>query len=252
MQEIYIDDIGKGFPIVLVHGFLGSSKMWTLQKEFLSKHFRVIAPALPGFGESYKLKSLSSISEMAKIILNCLENKNIKKFNLLGHSMGGMIVQEMAKISGDKINKLICFATGPIGDIPGRFETINESRNRLKKDGITKTIKRVSEKWFIEGNQAKYFFLCENSNEKTIEETADNALIAMKNWNGFESLKNIKNQTLIIWGNKDISYNFNQVDDLNKNIINSKLVIFEDCCHNVHLEKPEEFNKVILNFLNNS
>ena len=45
MQEIYIDDIGKGFPLVLVHGFLGSSAMWSPQKEFLSKYYRVIAPA---------------------------------------------------------------------------------------------------------------------------------------------------------------------------------------------------------------
>ena len=50
MQEIYVDDIGSGFPLVLVHGFLGSSAMWNPQKEFLSKHFPIIRPALPGFG----------------------------------------------------------------------------------------------------------------------------------------------------------------------------------------------------------
>jgi len=180
-----------------------------------------------------------------------LERKKIEKFNLLGHSMGGMIVQEMVKISGEKINKLVCFATGSIGDIPGRFETIKESREKLKKDGISKTIKRVSKNWFVEGENAKYYYLCENSSKKITQETADNALIAMKNWNGFENLKKIKNQTLIIWGNKDISYNFDQVDTLNKNIPNSKLITFHNCCHNVHLEKPEEFNKAILNFLNN-
>ena len=38
--------------------------------------------------------------------------------------MGGMIVQEMVKIDGARINKLICFATGSIGDIPGRFESL--------------------------------------------------------------------------------------------------------------------------------
>ena len=52
MQDIYIDDIGSGFPLVLVHGYLGSSEMWNLQKKLLSKHFRIITPALPGFGES--------------------------------------------------------------------------------------------------------------------------------------------------------------------------------------------------------
>jgi len=249
MQEIYIDDIGKGYPLVLVHGFLGSSEMWKLQKEYLSKFFRVITPALPGFGESSKVKSCDSINSMAKTILNLLNKKNVNKFNLMGHSMGGMIVQEMSKISGDKINKLICYATGSIGDIPGRFETLESSRERLKKEGISATVKRVPKKWFVDGDKAKYYYLCENAVKETSEETTDNALVAMKNWRGFENLKNIKNETLIIWGDKDVSYNFEQVDTLNKNIPNSKIEVIKGCSHNVHLEIPEKFNEIVKNFL---
>ncbi len=147
-------------------------------------------------------------------------------------------------------SKLICFATGSIGDIPGRFETLEASRDRLKKEGIKQTVLRVPKKWFVEGDRAKYFYFCENATKETTEETADNALLAMKNWRGFENLKNINNDTLIIWGDKDVSYNFEQVDTLNKNIPNSELVIFKGCCHNVHLEKPDEFNKTLHNYLN--
>ena len=42
MSDIYVDDLGEGFPFVLVHGYLGSSEMWTFQKEFFSKDYRVI------------------------------------------------------------------------------------------------------------------------------------------------------------------------------------------------------------------
>ena len=128
MSDIYVDDIGEGFPFVFVHGYLGSSEMWTFQKEFFSKDYRVIIPALPGFGESHNVKSLNSINKMAKKIISVLDKKKIDKLNLIGHSMGGMIVQEMANLSSEKINKLICYSTGPIGDIPGRFETIDVSR----------------------------------------------------------------------------------------------------------------------------
>ena len=249
MQEIYIDDIGSGFPLVLVHGYLGSSNMWNLQKEYLSKSFRIVSPALPGFGESHNVKSVDSIKNMAKIVLESLNKKNLKKFHLLGHSMGGMIVQEMAKISGDKINKLICFATGSIGDIPGRFESLDKSIERLKKEGIKKTVKRIPPKWFVEGNRAKYYYFCENAVKKITEETAINALNAMKNWNGYDNLKNIKNETLIIWGDKDVSYNFEQVDTLNKNIPKSRIEIFKGCSHNVHLEQPQKFNETVKNFL---
>ena len=249
MQDIYIGDEGKGFPLVLVHGFLGSSKMWEPQINFFKDYFRVIAPDLPGFGKSSKIKSLDSINSMAKIVLELLKKRDINKFNLMGHSMGGMIVQEMAIISGDKINKLICYSTGSIGDIPGRFESIDLSREKLKKDGIEKTANRISKKWFVEGDKAKYFYLCNNANKTMSEEAADNALKALKNWRGLENLQNIKNKTLIIWGDKDTAYNFNQVDVLNKNIPNSKIEIIKGCSHNVHLEIPEKFNEIVKNFL---
>ena len=249
MQHIYIGDEGKGFPLVLVHGFLGSSKMWEPQINFFKDYFRVITPDLPGFGKSSKIKSLDSINSMAKIVLELLKKRDINKFNLMGHSMGGMIVQEMAIISGDKINKLICYSTGSIGDIPGRFESIDLSREKLKKDGIEKTANRISKKWFVEGDKAKYFYLCNNANKTMSEEAADNALKALKNWRGLENLQNIKNKTLIIWGDKDTAYNFNQVDVLNKNIPNSKIEIIKGCSHNVHLEIPEKFNEIVKNFL---
>ena len=71
----------------------------------------------------------------------------------------------------------------------------------------------------------------------------------MKNWRGIDNLKNIKNKTLIIWGDKDTSYNFDQVDTLNKNIKNSRLEIFKDCAHNVHLEQPDQFNNLVKEFI---
>ena len=249
MSKFYVNDFGKGYPLVLVHGYLGSSEMWSLQSNFLSKYCRVISPAIPGFGESYNAKSLNSINDMARFVLDIIDEKKIDKFNLLGHSMGGMIVQEIAKIAGNRINKLICFATGSIGEIPGRFELIDETRRRLKEEGVEISFSRVPKKWFVKGDQDKNYHLCKKAVQNVSLETADNALIAMKNWSGIENLKNIKNETLIIWGDKDTSYNFDQVDTLNKNIKNSKLEIFKDCSHNVHLEKPDEFNNLIKDFI---
>ena len=249
MSNIYVEDVGKGFPFVFVHGYLGSSKMWNFQKEFFSKHYRVIIPALPGFGESHNVKSLDSINKMAKEIINLLDQKNIDKFNLIGHSMGGMIVQEITKLIGNRVNKLICFATGSIGEIPGRFETIDETREKLKKDGTEVSFSRVPKKWFVKGDKDKNYFLCKNAVKDVSLEAADNALLAMKNWRGKEDLKNIKNETLIIWGDKDTSYNFDQVDTLKKNIKNSRLEIFKDCAHNVHLEQPDQFNNLVQKFI---
>ena len=155
MKKVYIDDVGSGFPLVLVHGYLGSSEMWCNQRDFFSKSCRVISPALPGFGESSNAQSLDSINKMAQFVIDTLDEQKIEKFNLLGHSMGGMIVQEITKIVGERVNKLICFATGSIGEIPGRFETIDETRKKLKNDGIDISFSRVPKKWFVKGEEDK-------------------------------------------------------------------------------------------------
>ena len=249
MQDIFSEDIGSGNPLVLVHGFLGSSEMWSPQIKFFKDNFRVIVPALPGFGKSNNIASCDSIECMAKAILSLLEKKEIKSFNLLGHSMGGMIVQEMTKLVNEKVLKLICYGTGPRGNIPGRFETIDQSREKLKIDGLEITSKRIAKTWFIEEERAKYFHLCNQAGKQTSIEAADNGLIAMKNWNGVKNLKNIKNETLIVWGDQDKAYNFKQVETLNNNIPNSNLKIVKGCSHNVHLEKPDEFNMIVTEFL---
>ena len=248
MQDIFIEDVGSGTPLVLVHGFLGSSEMWTLQTDFFKRNFRVLAPALPGFGKSNKVNSCNSIEGMAKSILASLEKKKIKRFYLLGHSMGGMIVQEMVKLAGEKILKLICYGTGPRGNIPGRFETIDVSREKLKTNGLD-TAYRIAKTQFIEEDKSKYFYLYEEAGKQTSLEAADNTLVAMKNWSGVENLQNIKNETLIIWRDQDKAYNFNQIETLKKNITNSDLRIIDSCSHNVHIEKPDKFNTIVSEFL---
>ena len=249
MQHIYIGDEGKGFPLILIHGFLGSSKMWEPQINFFKNHFRVITPDLPGFGKSNKAKSHNSIQSIANLLMDCLEEKKIDKFYLLGHSMGGMIVQEMAKEYGNKIVKLICYSTGPRGEMPGRFESVDQSRENLKKKGLEILAKNIAKTWFVRKENAKYFDICIEAGKQTSTKAADDALIAFKNWNGVDTLKNIKNETLIVWGDQDKSYNLEQIKTLEKSIKKSKLVIFKNCAHNVHLEQPDQFNNAIKNFL---
>ena len=149
MNNIFVDDLGEGYAFIFVHGFLGSSEMWSLQKDYFKSKFRIVSPALPGFGESHQAPSLNSINDMAKFVLEVIKEKKINKFHLIGHSMGGMIVQEIAKIAGDKIEKLICFATSSIGEIPGRFETMDDSIRRLKEEGINELKTRIPPKWFV-------------------------------------------------------------------------------------------------------
>lgn len=249
MNLLSYKNIGHGDPLIIVHGYLGGQKMWKNQ-ECLSKKFNLIIPSLAGYGESTNLSARSSIKKNAEDIFNLVEKLKIKKFNLLGHSMGGMIVQEMTFMRPDKINKLICFGTGSIGKMPNRFETIDESKKKISKFGISKVGKEIAKTWFVDFKKNTGYKLCMTELNKTSTKSSLTSINAWANWNGRKRLKNIKCPTLIIWGEKDLSYDWKQQQILLREIKNSKIKIIKKCAHNAHMEKPKTFNSAIREFLN--
>ena len=126
-------------PLVFVHGFMGGSEQWEKQFDELSKEYELITIDLPGFGINNQLPAINSIYSFSKWVIAELKKKNIKKYHLLGHSMGGMIVQEMVRSDSQNIDKLILYGTGSLGVLPGRFETIKQSKIRAKNDGASET-----------------------------------------------------------------------------------------------------------------
>jgi len=248
MNYLSYKKIGKGKPFVLVHGYLGGQNMWRFQ-EYLKDDFELIMPSLAGYGESADMTAPSTIKENATQVYELLDHLNINSFYLLGHSMGGMIVQEMAAMKPNRVEKLICFGTGSIGVLPNRFETIEESRSKIIKIGIEKTRENIAKTWFVDYLSGDGYQLCLEEGAKASTQAALASLDAWDCWDGREQLKSITSPTLILWSNKDRSYDKNQQDILNQGIKNSKLEIIDGCAHNSHMEKPQLVNNAIKKFL---
>ena len=149
MNRLSYKRIGVGYPLVLIHGYLGGQSMWKFQEELMN-YYDLIMPSLAGYGESSHLISPSTIIENANQVFDLLNYLGIEKFNLLGHSMGGMVVQEMTALYPGRINKLICFGTGSIGVLPNRFETIEESRASIKSLGLEQVRRKIAKTWFVD------------------------------------------------------------------------------------------------------
>ncbi len=240
---------GSGEPLVLVHGFLGGAPMWASQIDTLSKHFDVIAPELCGYGSNSSLSSETSVNGFANELLTLLSDIGVEQFHLLGHSMGGMIVQQMTANAPDRVKSLICFGTGPQGVLPDRFETIDESRKRFLAQGVAPTAKEIASKWFTAGDQAEGYDLCCELGAGVSEATALSGLTAMETWDGRSALAAIKQPTLVLWGDRDRSYGWDQPAALWHGIENSSLAVMPNSGHNAHMEKPEIFNAILENFL---
>ena len=248
MKNLSYKKIGKGKPLVLVHGYLGGQNMWKFQEE-LKHDYELIMPSLAGYGESSYLTAPSTIRENAEQVFELLNHLNIDTFYLLGHSMGGMIVQEMAALRPSRVEKLICFGTGSIGVLPNRFETIEESRHKIKTIGIKETRENIAKTWFVDYLKGEGYQLCLEEGAKATTQAALASLDAWDSWDGRGQLSEISSPTLILWSNKDRSYDLNQQNILNQGIKNSRLEIIKDCAHNSHMEKPILVNNAIKQFL---
>ena len=240
---------GRGFPLVFVHGFLGGAALWEQQLDAFRKSFDVIAPELSGYGDNADQPSLDTIEGYAKQILAFLDSKQISQFHLVGHSMGGMIAQQMAVMVPERIDRLVCYGTGPRGMMPDRFETLDTSKDRLRNDGAAATARRIAATWFVQGEAARGFPTCVTLGEKVSVTTALAGLSAMESWDGRGALAQITQPTLVIWGDRDRSYSWSQPEALWRGIKGSSLGVLPGCGHNAHMEKPELFNAILGEFL---
>lgn len=228
---------------------MGGSPQWELQREALSQHFELVAVDLPGFGRNAHLPVVNRIEGLADWVLDLLGEREIKQYHLMGHSMGGMVVQEMARRDPSAVRSLVLYATGAIGVLPGRFETIEESKARVENDGVLPTASRIAATWFWENENAAHFKDCERIAQMATKEAIVAGLDAMQDWSGAAHLPELLQSTLVICGDRDRTYSWDQTFRLWTDIPNASLSVISGCAHAVHMEKPGLFNSALLDYL---
>ena len=236
-------------PLVLVHGFMGGSAQWDGYVDKLTRQRDLIAVDLPGFGAHAHLPPIDSIGGYADWVIQHLRDLGVERYHLLGHSMGGMIAQEIAVLDAGRIERLVLYATGPVGVLPGRFETIEVSKQRAAQDGPYATARRISATWFLQCEAAAGYEACAAVAVQATLEAMHTGLDAMQVWSGEQNLGLIDHKTLVLWGDHDRTYQWPQIQRLWQTIPNASLAVVPGCAHAVHAEKPGLFEHLLLDFL---
>lgn len=138
--DLTISEAGRGGrPLLLVHGFTGAKEDFGDWVEPLADEgWWVVAPDLRGHGESPKpdLESAYSLSAFASDLVALVDRLGWSGFHLLGHSMGGMVAQDLALSHGHRISALLLMNTHH-GPVPGYDEALVDLGVELvRKEGI--------------------------------------------------------------------------------------------------------------------
>jgi pimeloyl-ACP methyl ester carboxylesterase len=109
----FVVEEGEGAPVVLLHGFPETNYAWRNQIPVLSKHYRVIAPDLRGYGETDKPSTGYDKRNMAKDLLGLLEELGIGKISLVGHDRGARVATRFAKDYPHLVDRLVVMDNVP-------------------------------------------------------------------------------------------------------------------------------------------
>ena len=244
--EINYKEAGEGKPLLILHGWEGSSDSWIKVQEILAKNgYKVICPDFPGFGKSKTPPKAWGVDDYSNFILNLIETLRLQNFFLLGHSFGGRVATKFVIAYPEKIKSLIlCDSAG----IKQKWGPKEKLLFRLSKIGNALFTAKPLVRFKDRARNVFYLFLrhkdytrADGVMKETIKKVLEEDLLPI--------LSKIKNRTLIVWGQQDKIVPIKYAYIFKEKIENSELKILPKVGHSPHLEAPEKLAEIIIKFI---
>jgi pimeloyl-ACP methyl ester carboxylesterase len=256
---------GEGPAILLIHGMAGSSNSWKEALPKLAAHHCVIAPDLLGHGGSAKPMGDYSLGAHASGLRDLLSVVGIDRATVVGQSLGGGIAMQLTYQHPEIAERLVLVSSGGLGrevgmimrllSLPGselvlpvaipRFirDRGNTVSRALARNGIRSP--RAAEMW------RAYAGLAEPANRQAFIKTLRSVVdIGGQSINAHDRLYLAAVlPTLIIWGSADPIIPVAHGIAAHEAMPDSRLEIFDGCGHFPHAEDPDQFARVVLDFL---
>lgn len=239
---------GEGQPLLILHGWKGSSESWDKVQRLLSlAKYRVIAPDLPGFGKTKTPKKTWGVGDYNDFVFTLTKKLNLDSFFLLGHSFGGRVAVKFTVSYPEKVRKLIlCDAAGikpKMGFKTRSIYLMARVGNAIFTPKILSRFKDGARNFFYLFLRHHDYVKADGTMKETIKKVLQEDL--------FPELAKIKAETLIIWGRKDKLVPVKYAYDFYQEIDNAKIVILKGVGHSPHLEVPDKLAAQIITFLRN-
>jgi pimeloyl-ACP methyl ester carboxylesterase len=256
-DNLYYEGIGEGKTLVLIHAGFVDSGMWDDQWDALAQHYNLIRYDMRGYGKSDALKAPADRRDDLRQLLDHL---NIQRAALLGCSVGGEIALDFALEHPERVSALITVSAVPSGfemkGEPPRY--MMDMMEAMQQDDV----ERVSDLQLRILFDGEYREPIESSQKARQHAAAMNKVaVGNRTWlmdaepvnpldpPAVKRLKDIQVPTLAIVGALDNAEISRAADLMVKEIKGAKKVVIEDAAHVPNMDQPEEFNRIVVEFL---
>ncbi|PJZ45896.1 alpha/beta fold hydrolase [Leptospira brenneri] len=252
----YTEKFGEGETLPVIHGFGGDKDHWTRFSRHLPDRFRVVAPDLPGFGESDKPEGISYTQEAQADRLNQFaEALGLEHFHIAGNSMGGGIAGIFAAKYPNKVKTLILFDNAGIkSPTPSEMQTIEMAGNPSPLLLTSpEDFDRLISFTFVKPPYLPSFLKTYFANKSFANRDWNASILKQIRKEGYfleKELEEIKSPTLVIWGKEDKVIHHSVTEVLKKKIKTKlEIVILENMGHAPMIEDPNLSAQIVQNWI---
>ncbi|MGF7048343.1 pimeloyl-ACP methyl ester carboxylesterase [Paenibacillus sp. DS2015] len=243
----YVDQ-GQGEPIVLLHGYCGSSEYWEKVVPILSAKYRCIVPDLRGHGRSDAPMGAYTIEQMADDILNLLDELNIPKVTLLGHSLGGYITLSFTQRYASRLDGFALIHSTTYPDSDEGKEKRMTAVSTIQNDGITAYVDGLVPNLFADLSSPELLERTKEIGYKTPPQGAVGVALAMRERpDRRDVLSASVLPVLLVAGKQDGVITPDKVFTVDQPNITQAIIA--DAGHMSMLETPEELSEIIMTYL---
>jgi len=239
-------------PLVFLHGIGGAARAWRGQLDFFGDRYRAIAWDMPGYGGSAPLPTVS-IATLADALQDFLREIGARKPILVGHSIGGMIVQQWLTKYSDVAAAVVLAQTSPaFGKADGDWqkEFIGARLGPLDRGETMISLAPALVKELVGDNpDVNGMELARDCMASVPEGTYRATMLALLGFDQRNALKNIAVPTLVLSGSKDRNAPAPMMAKMAGYIPPATYVELEGAGHLVNLERPLAFNAALDSFL---
>ena len=239
-------------PLVFLHGIGGAARGWRVQLEAFSDRYRTIAWDMPGYGGSPLLASVS-IAALADALRDFLGQIGAKKPILVGHSIGGMIVQQLLVQSPDIPAAVVLAQTSPAFGKPDgdwQKEFIGARLGPLDRgETMVSLAPALVSELVGDDPDIRGMELARDCMAAVPEATYRATMLALLGFDQRGALKNIAVPTLVLSGSKDKNAPAPMMAKMASYIPSATYVELEGVGHLVNLEQPATFDAALDSFL---
>jgi 3-oxoadipate enol-lactonase len=251
--EIAYTDAGSGPVVVLLHGFPFDRSMWRGQVEKLSDRFRVIAPDLRGHGGTTVTRGPSTMEEMADDVAALLDELNVPRAVLCGLSMGGYVALAFFRSHPERVRALVLADTRPRADAEEARRTREQNALRALDEGMAPIVDAMLPKLLSPRTRECAPEVVARVREMMLGMNAEGAAAALRGMalrrDQTDTLSKVDVPTLIVVGSEDAVTPPSDAEAMSALIEGSRLVRVEGAGHVSNVERPEEFDRALAEFL---